>query len=132
MPVKKNTATKLRATILCLHSRKVLLVKKKGGKWNFPGGVIESGETAAQAAARELQEETSLDSQALLALCSVTTGSTVHHVFTTHFDDHAKPMPANEIAACRWVGLQALKRTPLTAAAMALLSMELPALIDLV
>ena len=132
MPVKKTPATRLRATILCLHSRKVLLVRKKGGKWNFPGGLIESGETAAQAAARELQEETSLDSQALLALCSIDTGSTVHHVFTTQFDNHAKPTPANEIAACKWVGLQALKRTPLTAAAMALLSVQLPALMDLV
>lgn len=34
------------------------------GKWGFPGGLIELGETVAEAALRELQEETGLIAEA--------------------------------------------------------------------
>jgi len=41
---------------------KVLLVERgrdpDRGKWGFPGGLVETGETAAEAAIRELREET--------------------------------------------------------------------------
>lgn len=40
-----------------------VLLQKRGdsGKWGFPGGAIELGETPEEAAIRELKEETSID-----------------------------------------------------------------------
>lgn len=46
---------------------KVLLCRRKANtawmpeKWGFPGGGVEEGETAEQAAIREIKEETNLD-----------------------------------------------------------------------
>ena len=42
-----------------------VLLQKRGdsGKWGFPGGAIELGETPEEAAIREVKEETGLDVQ---------------------------------------------------------------------
>ena len=45
------------------NTGKILLQKRSnaGDVWGFPGGVIELGESAAEAAIREVREETGLD-----------------------------------------------------------------------
>ncbi len=53
---------------------KVLIAQRKpgrhmGGKWEFPGGKIEPGETPAQSLARELEEELSLHAEIGGFLC---------------------------------------------------------------
>lgn len=52
------------ASAIITHEGKVLLVRrrvKEGSlSWQFPGGEVERGETAGQAAAREVREETGL------------------------------------------------------------------------
>ncbi len=44
-----------------LHEGRVLLVRRGGqpssGKWSLPGGLVELGETTAEAACREIAEE---------------------------------------------------------------------------
>jgi 8-oxo-dGTP diphosphatase len=48
-----------------LHRQRVLLVRRGGapsmGKWTLPGGLVELGETTAEAIRRELREECSLE-----------------------------------------------------------------------
>ena len=50
------------AGVVCLRGREVLLIKRgtapRLGQWSLPGGRIEWGETSADAALRELVEET--------------------------------------------------------------------------
>lgn len=128
MTEKHQRAGKARATILCLRSGKILLVRKKGGKWNFPGGAIERGEQPVEAAARELEEETRIRNLGLLQLCTLEVGNVVHHIFTTQLGDYTDAVADNEIVACKWVRREQLDATPLTPAAAALMSRQLPAL----
>ncbi len=46
-----------------LNSEKKVLLQRRGdsGKWGFPGGAIELGETPEMAAIREVKEETGLN-----------------------------------------------------------------------
>lgn len=65
----KTTKTAVTADIVVEKGpkREILLIKRKNepfkGSWALPGGFIETDEEAETAAARELQEETGLESQ---------------------------------------------------------------------
>jgi len=58
---------KLGALAIVVRGAQVLLVQRSkhpdAGLWGFPGGHVELGETALEAAARELLEETSVIAQ---------------------------------------------------------------------
>ena len=48
--------------IAIIEAGKVLLIKRRDfGVWLLPGGGIDAGESAAEAAVREAQEETGLE-----------------------------------------------------------------------
>ena len=60
--------------VVCLRGDQVLLVRRgnppRAGEWSIPGGRIEPGEAAKDAALRELAEETSVNAE-LLGLIDV-------------------------------------------------------------
>ncbi|HWI53845.1 MAG TPA: NUDIX domain-containing protein [Symbiobacteriaceae bacterium] len=74
------------AVCFVLHNQRVLLLQRNHGaflgKWDAPGGLVEFGETPAEAAVRELAEETgvhaeSCEQRAQLLLYNVDDGTVV-------------------------------------------------------
>lgn len=63
--------------VVCLRGREVLLIRRGTspllGAWSLPGGRIEWGERAADAALRELREETGVEAE-LAGLLDVVDG----------------------------------------------------------
>jgi 8-oxo-dGTP diphosphatase len=55
------------AGVVCLRANAVLLIRRgrppKQGEWSLPGGRIEPGERATEAALRELREETGVEAE---------------------------------------------------------------------
>lgn len=100
---------KVRATIICEQDRHILLVRKPRCRWNLPGGKVEPGETRADAAARELEEETGLLADGMLYLMELESGSTRHHVYEASVLNIDEVRPQNEIVDCLWHPLDAVQ-----------------------
>ena len=100
---------KVRATVICEHERHILLVRKPRGRWTLPGGKVELGEALADAATRELQEETGLGVDGMLYLMELDSGNTRHYVYEASVVNHDAVRPQNEIFACLWYPLDAVQ-----------------------
>jgi 8-oxo-dGTP diphosphatase len=65
------------AGVVCLRDGDVLLIRRgtppRLGEWSLPGGRIESGERAVDAALRELREETGVEAE-IMGLLDVVDG----------------------------------------------------------
>lgn len=70
-----------RATIIVEIDQRILLVENRGGLVLLPGGGIDPEESQAQAAARELAEETGLLAESLSFLFSHESATNRHCVF---------------------------------------------------
>ncbi len=105
----------------------VLLVRRGRppleGRWSVPGGLIELGETARAAAAREVREETGLEVEVGEAFAQVDRierepdGRVRFHYVLTEFP--ARPRggalaAGSDASEARWVAWSALPEYPLT------------------
>ncbi|MDD1967679.1 NUDIX domain-containing protein [Pseudomonas putida] len=93
---------KQRATVICRRDDQILYVRKPKAKWTLPGGKIEADESPAQAASRELREETGLILEDLSYVTRFEGGEVLHHVFEVSVTFMATPTARNEIADCKW------------------------------
>ncbi|HTO24134.1 MAG TPA: (deoxy)nucleoside triphosphate pyrophosphohydrolase [Spirochaetia bacterium] len=106
---------KVTAGILWRDGRVLLALRRPGkhmgGKWEFPGGKIEPGETPEESLARELEEE--LDVQARVGdfLCCVHyEGDGVSLELMVYRVDHFEGTPAlKEHQEIRWVSPRELR-----------------------
>ena len=109
---------KVRATVICEQDRHILLVRKPRSRWMLPGGKVERGEAIADAATRELQEETGLGVDGMLYLMEWETTSTRHHVYEASVVNLAEARPQNEIFDCIWYPLEAVHNLKISDAAL--------------
>jgi mutator protein MutT len=72
VPARRPIAATIAAVF---HEGRILLVRRANppdaGRWGFPGGKIEAGETIQNAAVRELLEETGVHAEALRVFTAV-------------------------------------------------------------
>lgn len=125
----------LAASLACFRDGEVLIARRGKppavGLWSLPGGMVELGETAAEAAVRELHEETGVRAMAV-ALADVVEvilrspgGVVERHVTILAYagrwlaGDGAAGPEATEIAWARPNSLDAFETTPGLAAVVA-------------
>lgn len=73
-----------------LITRRSLLKKRGGGQWEFPAGSVISGETEANAAYRELQEETGLKATKLYFIQKARSRGIIRYTFVAFIPDMTK------------------------------------------
>lgn len=116
------------ASAVLIRGDEVLMVKRgqapNRGLWSFPGGKIIPGERAADAALRELAEETGVQAEArelitVLDLIAREAGCVQYHylLVVMRCDWRAgEPAAADDAAEARWIPVAELRegRYPLT------------------
>lgn len=104
--------------VVCLRGDEVLLIRRgtppRQGEWSLPGGRIEAGERAADAALRELREETGVEA-AITGLIDVVDGlfpeAGRHYVLIDYAARwiSGEPVAGDDAAEARFVALDAVE-----------------------
>ena len=106
---------KVAAIAVVLDDDRVLLVRRKkepdAGLWGYPGGHVDLGETALNAAARELREETGVIATPVSYLTNLDiitrddTGAVQHHFLLAAVlcsFESGTPVAADDVSDARW------------------------------
>lgn len=110
-PQSNTTAPLIKAASACVWRDGKVLLARRGkvlgqGTWAFPGGRVEPGETALEAAHRELMEETgvSADLQQMIGEFRITTAEATFHIISfTGFYTGGDAVAASDSDAVAWV-----------------------------
>lgn len=110
-----------------LHQGRVLLVRRGGqpssGKWSLPGGLVELGETTAEAIHREIREEcgigiTVVDVAGVLDRVTRDAEGRVryHYVLIDYlaFPESEAVVAGTDAAECRWVEIERVNELDVT------------------
>jgi 8-oxo-dGTP diphosphatase len=101
---------------IAVQGNKLFIVRRReggdlGGKWEFPGGKVEEGESDEAALAREYREELGLraDAGPFLASASFTHNGKIFslNAYRVSFDE--KDIRLSEHTEWRWAGLEDIK-----------------------
>jgi 8-oxo-dGTP diphosphatase len=104
------------AAVVIIQHGKLLLVQEKQprvfGKWNFPAGHVDVGETIEEAAVREAKEETGYIVELDQALDTIheSIEHPVLHAFAAHIVGGEIQFPKDEILAVEWFALDRVRR----------------------
>ncbi|TWI29940.1 NUDIX hydrolase [Paracoccus sulfuroxidans] len=131
---------RLAALAVLIKGGRVLLVQRKNppdaGLWGFPGGHVEPGETALDAATRELAEETGVIAAPLAYLDNIDVilrdpdgRLRFHFLLAAVLCDHISgdPVAADDALAADWITVEDVlaRHLPLSASVPELLSKAL-------
>lgn len=113
-----------------IHQGRALLIRRGReplkGEWSIPGGMVELGEELADAARRELREETGLEVEPLAVIAvfdriqRVRQRVKYHYVIVDYVcrRKRGRLKPASDVVDARWVRRGDLRRYHLTPLAM--------------
>lgn len=112
------------AAVVCLKGDRVLLAQRgrepNKGRWSFPGGKIEAGETARETARRETLEETGIRVRVLEVVDVYDAIFPPYHYTVADYLavplDDAEPRAAEDAVDARWVPFDEVARYEITEA----------------
>lgn len=115
--MKKLITTNIVAGVVIKQAGKYLLVQENSpevrvhGKWNFPAGKVDEGETIEQAAVREAKEEAGYEVELIrkLDIFQVSAQTPPKHAFEAKIIGGDLAWPEDEILDAKWFTYQEIK-----------------------